>query len=463
MKILVIAIFLGVSFTLTGCSPQTMDSKYVTPESNPVETETLAPLPSKTPTATPAPLEGRLFFDMNGSGLRDEATFQYDTDRFTDEKQPLQPDLLAVVKTYLLNHPELKTGDLITIEEPWLTGFSVCASSICDTTDADGKFSLHTPTISSNLTIKDPNAGTPALEMRYINEWIGPVTVPDYVIGVNTSTMNQLKNIPSCDNDVKAQVCKSDEKTLRVREQRLNDTNVTSISNQTYTRKGEANQIGLLQGFLTLPFSKEQVPNPYIFNYFDIIGKRVFDDVGKTTFFNSQDGVMLNFNGQYSHQFSPSNYNKIQPTQGVGDSHTGQDYLIPIGSYILSSSPTAEVWYLANQDGELRVDIQFRNPINQGYTYSTDYGHLTVQLVDMSQTVYRGQIVGLSGNTGTYSGRFPQLHLNFQERISGGWKYIDMYRFTVLLDPKPIDFWGSDVSWWSSDNNPLFPLVNSLK
>ena len=63
----------------------------------PSATATVPPTPEPTPTVTPVVIEGRLFFDMNGSGLRDEASFQYDSARLADERQPLQADLLAAI------------------------------------------------------------------------------------------------------------------------------------------------------------------------------------------------------------------------------------------------------------------------------------------------------------------------------------------------------------------------------
>jgi hypothetical protein len=39
-------------------------------------------------------LQVRLFFDMNGSGLKDEATFNYDPVRPADPRQPHQHDLV---------------------------------------------------------------------------------------------------------------------------------------------------------------------------------------------------------------------------------------------------------------------------------------------------------------------------------------------------------------------------------
>ena len=168
---------------------------------------------------------------------------------------------------------------------------------------------------------------------------------------------------------------------------------------------------------------------------------------------------MLNYDGTYRSMFSPTQYISGQtPRAGVGDSHTGLDYLIPIGTFIISGAPTSEVWYLPHTwDDEYRVAIWFVDPLNSNNHYSTDHGHLSVQLVSMEQKIYRGQIIGLSGDSGTYSGKFPQLHFGFYKRISDGWNYIDPFRYTIhFADGLPKDFWGSEVSYWTMDNIPQF-------
>jgi murein DD-endopeptidase MepM/ murein hydrolase activator NlpD len=80
-----------------------------------------------------------------------------------------------------------------------------------------------------------------------------------------------------------------------------------------------------------------------------------------------------------------------------------------------------------------------------------------VQTVDMNQNIYRGQIVGITGNTGVASGGFPQLHFNLQESKDRGWQYFDIYRTTINLNPLPNNYWGSEISYWTVDNLPVFP------
>jgi len=77
--------------TLTACGPAPA-APSATATDRPTATATYTPSPTATYTPVP-PLEGRLFFDMNGSGLPDEATFNYDPVRLPDPRQPLQQDV----------------------------------------------------------------------------------------------------------------------------------------------------------------------------------------------------------------------------------------------------------------------------------------------------------------------------------------------------------------------------------
>jgi hypothetical protein len=104
--------------------------------------------------------------------------------------------------------------------------------SSCDTTNAEGKFTTADPGISTSPTLKitDPDAGTPALEMRYINKWNGAVVIPAY-------EMNEVK----------------------VPDQHLNDTEVIAIADGINVKRDQLVEIGLMQGFITYTLPKEAV------------------------------------------------------------------------------------------------------------------------------------------------------------------------------------------------------------
>ena len=110
--------------------------------------KTETPSPVKTPTETPSPipfadLEGTLFFDKNGNGLKDET-------------------------------------------EPSVVGFGVCtkAQEICVNSDAEGNFKIEKialPDVEIPLRFIDPNKDTPSLAFRYVNIWKGEAVLPPYV------------------------------------------------------------------------------------------------------------------------------------------------------------------------------------------------------------------------------------------------------------------------------------------
>jgi hypothetical protein len=245
-------------------------------------------------------------------------------------------------------------------------------------------------------------------------------------------------------------VCKLDDATLQVRDQQLNDTTIIPIEDGFFLKAGTDNKIGMMQGFLTLPFVKEQVPEPFIWGYFDIIGKRLFDD--QVTYDSTRDDVRLNYNGAYNDEIHGEVFYRLRNLDliaGVGDSHTGLDYLVPVGSFVISGASTSKIWYTPEGQANLMVHIN-------GEDYDNCYGHMNVRLIEMDKTVYRGQIIGLSGNVGD-NWYIPQLHFHVGKAVEGGgWYYLDEYRYILNLDPLPENFWGNPVSLWTSDNLAQF-------
>jgi len=501
MRKLTVSICLLV-LLLTSCT----QGSSVTPESTliitqtPTATATFTPSPTSTPGP---PLEGRLFFDMNGSGLPDESSFNYDQARLNSPlnqlvreyistlpdsfyqteqvvglqmviddyisenpdtlKDQLHPVLLKATDDYVNSHPDIKDGDLVTIEEPGLSGYTVCVQNNCVQTDEEGNFSLPNPSGASRASIKitDPYADFPAWAMRYINNWKGAVVVKAYTVAAEPQAIARLTNIPGCNADLVALVCKLNDTTLQLRDQHLNDTSIIPIANGTSIKSGEDNNVGLMQGILTLPFVSEQVPKPYLENYFDIIGPRIFND--NITYNDTLDEIMLTYDGKYT---SPvADFRRVARGEhliGVDDNHPGLDFILPIGNYIVSGIPTAKVLAFSPlTDPERRINVWFEDPANQGQFYESGAGHLHIPLGILDQTIYRGQIIGLSGDSGSYAPGDPHMqqdHFALAKMIPKGWTYFDPFRTIITLDPIPDNYWGSPVSWWTSDNNPQFSL-----
>ena len=406
-----VVLFLVFATSLAGClsttptpaSPTPLPTLTPTGTSNPTITPQLTATIAPTVTAIPTtiPVEGRLFFDMNGSGLPDMASFTYDPERLDDPRQPFQPDLLAAINNYVQAHPDLKKGDLVTIEEPALSAYKVCTADICRTTDKEGKFTISNPTGSVlTLEITDPNEGKPALEMGYINKWKGPVVVPAYTKDVDAVIMATLKSIPDCIADAAAQLCKQDADTLLVRDQTLNDTLVLPIGNGITVQEGQPNEVGLMQGYLTLPFTINDLLIPVvIWNGYDVCGEGPY--VG--------DNIVSNYLGIKSTGNPYSN----PPKDGQNDSHAGIDYAVPEGTLVVASLDgsinTGIRIHAGKETGELFLDIN-----NYSMERVIDNGHLGGWLLNSGSQVFRGQILANSGKSGSDNIAFgrltPQLH-----------------------------------------------------
>ena len=312
-------------------APTATRTRTATKTATHTETPTPTLTPSATPTQPPVTLQGRFFFDKNGSGLRDRE------------------------------------------DENGLVGYRVCALGTCVATGEDGAFVLELPGDSGatvHLTFDDPNKGNPALEMRYINEWKGPVVIPAY-------TMNGV-DVP---------------------EQHLNDTRVVRLSEGADVESGAPSAIGLMQGFLTLPFrcaDLSQVGEWYGFDH------------------DPREGSVLSYLGDTVRSFNPG-----EP--GTGDNHAGDDFGIPEGEFVVAPLQGIMTNEFVNQDNGSRVGrIEDRDLVDrQGHFVVVVFAHHSVPLVEGVPSeyswsdfrgVYRGQIVALSGMTGT---GWPHLHFGY--------------------------------------------------
>jgi len=182
--------------------------------------------------------------------------------------------------------------------------------------------------------------------------------------------------------------------------------------------------IGLMEGFLTLPFlsSASVRGEPY---YVDL-------DLGPE---------MRDWKGG----------------KRVGhDNHYGIDYDMPEGESIVAPAPGVVIeaegnWPNVSKDPNLGLwDDGNRVVVNHGRVgpynrdFYTIYCHLKKVLCTVGQRVSRGEKIAESGNTGAKTGG---PHLHFQ---CGGFglRRVDPYR--DLLNP-------SSVSYWTRDNDPQFP------
>jgi len=103
-------------------------------------------------------------------------------------------------------------------------------------------------------------------------------------------------------------------------------------------------------------------------------------------------------NGPISSDFGP----RAQPTAGASTDHKGIDYAVPVGTPV-SASAAGRVSFAGQQSGFGNI-VQ----VDHGGGIVSSYAHLSQISVSVGQQVAAGQLLGLSGATGTVTG--PNLH-----------------------------------------------------
>lgn len=96
-------------------------------------------------------------------------------------------------------------------------------------------------------------------------------------------------------------------------------------------------------------------------------------------------------------------FREVHPVLGIGRMHYGQDFTVPYGTnvYATGIGTVVEAGYNNSGFGNYVV-------IDHGYGLQSIYGHLSKIQVAKGDMVKRGQLLGLSGSSGTSSG--PHLH-----------------------------------------------------
>ena len=107
--------------------------------------------------------------------------------------------------------------------------------------------------------------------------------------------------------------------------------------------------------------------------------------------------------------------------------HTGVDLSAPIGTPIFATGDgIVEAADFGRGYGKRVI-------IDHGYSYKTQYAHMSRIMVSRGQAVKRGDMIGLVGNTGTSTG--PHLHY---EVIKSN-KYVDPINY-YLNDLTPAEY-----------------------
>lgn len=96
-------------------------------------------------------------------------------------------------------------------------------------------------------------------------------------------------------------------------------------------------------------------------------------------------------------------FREVHPVLGIGRMHYGQDFEVPYGTEVYATGDGRVVESGYNNGGFGNVVI-----IDHGYGLQSIYGHLSKINVPRDLNVKRGDLIGLSGSSGTSSG--PHLH-----------------------------------------------------
>lgn len=169
---------------------------------------------------------------------------------------------------------------------------------------------------------------------------------------------------------------------------------------------------GLMQGFLTLPF-KAGTYMARQYSYFDLDpGPGIRDWCNSGVTMNGHIGIDYGFN---------EGMEMVAAASGVVSKVEGN---WPNNPENMGNGNTVFIYHNEN--------------------YTTRYCHLLEILVKEGDVVRRGQVIALSGNTGTDSGA-PHLHFQLNYRSTSP---IDLYR-----DPQNPD----SLCHWTKDNDPQYP------
>jgi murein DD-endopeptidase MepM/ murein hydrolase activator NlpD len=117
-------------------------------------------------------------------------------------------------------------------------------------------------------------------------------------------------------------------------------------------------------------------------------------------------------------------FREIHPVLGTPRMHYGQDFEVPYGTEVHATGDGKIIESGWNPGGFGNYIV-----IDHGYGLQSTYGHLSDIKVVREMNVKRGDLIGLSGSTGTSSGP----HLHYQINQYGEHK-------------NPINFFNNDIT-----------------
>ncbi len=133
----------------------------------------------------------------------------------------------------------------------------------------------------------------------------------------------------------------------------------------------------------------------------------------------------------------PFMFRKVHPVLGTARWHYGQDFEVPYGTNVYATGDGTVIesgWSTGGFGNVVTID--------HGYGLQSLYGHLSKIKVSTGMNVKRGDLIGLSGSTGTSSGP----HLHYQIEQFGEHK-------------NPINFFNNDIS--AEEYNEMIQTLGS--
>ena len=117
-------------------------------------------------------------------------------------------------------------------------------------------------------------------------------------------------------------------------------------------------------------------------------------------------------------------FREVHPVLGTPRMHYGQDFIVPYGTNVYATGDGTVIESGWNSGGFGNYIV-----IDHGYGLQTTYGHLSQIKVSKGTNIKRGDLIALSGNSGTSSGP----HLHYQINQYGQHK-------------NPVNFFNNDIS-----------------
>ena len=304
-------------------------------------------------------VSGSIFFDKNGNGI------------WEADESPMENIGICA----------------LNLEENW----------VCTQTNLMGEFifkEISKEGEQLSVKLEEPKLGQQMFNFKYINLFHGNVTQVAY----------------KYNGDV-------------VEEQILWDSQFIPINSEFNFITVEILEIGLMEGFLTLPYKEKDKGDFEIYSYVDL-DERLGEYVR-----NFRGDTMLSA----GFPFEPY-------INGTGPGHEGIDYLMETGTNVIAAGPgvVLRIGDFTDCSGALSVEILHANGLK------TLYSHLSRIYVEKDQKINRGETIGLSGNSGKCS-LGPHLHFGL---LSTDGLIIDPYRDEIDIDGSP--------GYWTVDNNPQF-------